>query len=125
MERGYEERQLADRFSTYCDAIAAVSLVNALAFFIAIAEQEVRCSLVDHRLLVVLGGAAIQMAYMAALVTFRRAEVSLREASGTAVPALVGVFKRRLHIARIVLVALVTVLFVFLAWHGLAGTCDG
>ena len=76
MERGYEERQLADRFSTYCDAIAAVSLVNALAFFIAIAEQEVRCSLVDHRLLVVLGGAAIQMAYMAALVTFRRAEVA-------------------------------------------------
>jgi hypothetical protein len=73
----------------------------------------------------VLGGAAIQMAYIAALAIFRRAEMSLRGASGTAGPALVDVFKRRLQVARILLVALVTVLFVFFAGHGLAGTCEG
>jgi hypothetical protein len=36
---------LADRIITYCDALAAFSLVNALAFVIALADPDIRCSI--------------------------------------------------------------------------------
>ena len=36
---------LADRIITYCDALVAFSLVNALAFVIAMAEPDIRCSI--------------------------------------------------------------------------------
>ena len=35
-----EERALADRLSSYGDAVAAFSLVNTLGFFAAIAELD-------------------------------------------------------------------------------------
>ena len=37
---------LADRIINYCDALVAFSVVNALAFMIALAEPEARCSIV-------------------------------------------------------------------------------
>ena len=39
------QNSLADRFINYRDAVAAFSVVNAVAFLIALSELEVRCSL--------------------------------------------------------------------------------
>ncbi len=46
---------IADRLVNYCDAVAAFSIVNSLAFLLAMTETEVRCSLADRALLVYTG----------------------------------------------------------------------
>ena len=119
MQQGNEERQLANRFSSYADAVAAVAFVNALAFFVAIADQEVRCSLVDLRGLVISSGVALHAAYLAATWAFRRGELRLRESGGSISRALVSSYRGRIHIARLVFIVLVTVMFIIVAWYGL------
>jgi hypothetical protein len=37
---------VADRIVTYCDALVAFSLVNGLAFLVALGEPDIRCSIV-------------------------------------------------------------------------------
>ena len=46
---------IADRLVNYCDAVAAFSIVNSLAFLLAMTETEVRCSHADRALLVYTG----------------------------------------------------------------------
>lgn len=118
---GIEERELADRFANYSDAVVAISLVNVLGFFFAIAEQEIRCSLVDHTPGILLSGVAIQLGYIIALIVLRRGEISLRQGSRTKSSYLMKSFRRRLSIARFVLVVGVTLVFIVVAPYGLEG----
>lgn len=120
-DSGVEERELADRFANYSDAVVAISLVNVLGFFFAIAEQEIRCSLVDHTFGIVIAGVAIQFSYILALIVLRRGENSLRRASGIESAALVKTFRQRLSIARFALVVGVTCIFAVVAPYGLEG----
>ena len=120
-ESGIEQRELADRFTNYSDAVVAISLVNVLGFFFAIAEQEIRCSLVDHTIGIIVAGAAIQLGYIIALVILRRGEVGLRRASGIESDALVETYRHRLSIARFALVLGATCVFILVAPYGLGG----
>jgi hypothetical protein len=121
VESGIEERELADRFANYSDAVVAISLVNVLGFFFAIAEQEIRCSLVDHTFGIVIAGVAIQLGYILALVVLRRGETRLRQASGIESDAMVKTFRQRLSIARFALVVGATCIFAVVAPYGLVG----
>jgi len=114
-----EEREFANRLSNYGDAVAAVSFVNALAFFTAVADQDVRCSLNGLRVLVVVSGTALQAAYFAAIWSFYRAERQLRRSSGFESGPLVTLYRGRLHVSRMVFVLIVTVSFIIVAWYGL------
>jgi hypothetical protein len=126
LDQEQEERELANRLSSYGDAVAAVSFVNALAFFIAVADQEVRCSLVDLRGFVAVCGVALQAAYLGAILSFRRAELRLRDSSGFESRPLVGLYRGRLHLARVVFVLVVTFSFIIVAWYGLSDpSCGG
>lgn len=71
---------LADRIVTYCDALAAFSLVNALAFVITLAEPEIRCSVAVISLVVSFANIGVCIAITFGLVWLRRFELSLRKA---------------------------------------------
>jgi len=114
-----EERQLADRLSSYSDGVVAVTFVNALAFFVAIADQEVRCSLDHLRLLVVVLCVLLHLAYMLAIWVFRRGELRLR-AAGSDSSALTELFRRRIHVGRLVFVALIALSSLAVAWWGIS-----
>jgi hypothetical protein len=79
---------LADRIITYCDALAAFSLVNALAFVITLAESDIRCSIAYIALPVMLGNLFVAAAVTVGLVLLRRFEQSLR-APGSQDPRVV------------------------------------
>ena len=119
MEQGSEERQLADRLSSYADAVAAVAFVNALAFSVAIADQEVRCSLVHLRVLVASSSVALHAAYFTAILLFRRGELRLRRSTGSTSRELVGSYRGRLHIARLSFIILLGATSFIVVWYGL------
>jgi hypothetical protein len=119
MSSDEEENQLADKFSNYCDPIVAVSFVNALAFFVAILDPDIRCTLIDYRTFVVASGLILQAAYFGAILFFRSGETRLRTSSGGYTSQLAHKFSRRLHITRLVFVVAVAVGLAVLSWHGL------
>ena len=74
MQPENEAKQLADRLYGYADAVAAIAFVNLLAFSVAVADQEVRCSLVHLRAFVVICGVVLHTGYLLAIFAFRRGE---------------------------------------------------
>ena len=119
MERDTEERELANRFAAYGDAVAAVAFVNVLAFSIGVADQEIRCSLMDVRGLVVVCGIFLHGAYAAAIVVFHRGELRLRKAAGVESSEIVSSLRGRLYLARVAFVGVITLIFVMVAWWGI------
>ena len=93
---------IADRLVNYSDAIVAFSLVNSLAFLIALTERDVRCSLVDIQPTLWAVIVSFPVVLSVALLICRHAEVRLRIGSGTqdedATRAL-----RHFHVARILI----------------------
>jgi len=69
---------LADRLVNYSDAAAAFSIVNAFGFLLALAETEIRCSLVSQASLVYAGQLLTGFVLTAVVVALRRLELSLR-----------------------------------------------
>ena len=69
---------LADRIITYCDALAAFSLVNALAFVVTLAEPEIRCSIARIAAFVAAANLVMALLISAGLIALRRFELSLR-----------------------------------------------
>lgn len=69
---------LADRFVNYRDALAAFSVVNAMAFLIALTETEVRCSLPSSGGIFLLAFPIWAAVQSALLVACRRTETNLR-----------------------------------------------
>ena len=73
---------LADRIITYSDALVAFSLVNALAFVIAMAEPDIRCSIVRISGFAIGLNLVIPVALCAVLFALRRFERGLRPEEG-------------------------------------------
>ena len=69
---------LADRIVVYCDTVVAFSIVNGLAFLIALGEPDIRCSIA--RISAVVGGINLVFPILGtvALVWLRRMEILLR-----------------------------------------------
>lgn len=107
---------LADRIVTYCDAIVAFSIVNGLAFLIALGEPDVRCSIGEIQSFMVAVNLFFPVLGTAGLLWLRRFELRLRD--GEIEDAMVAGFWRRLHVLRLVLV------WVFAAFvlSGITGT---
>ncbi len=114
-----EERALADRMSSYGDAVAAFSLVNTLGFFAAIAEVETRCALEDNRLFVVAIMFVVQSMYVAAVIGLRRTEVRLR--TGIESSEVVTHFREAWHRARVIFTVVIAFLLALLAWLTIGG----
>jgi len=102
---------IADRLVNYSDAIVAFSLVNSLAFLIALTERDVRCSLVDIQSTLWVAILAFPIFLSVALLVCRHAELRIRASSGTqdqdATRAL-----RYFHIARILILWMSVILCV-------------
>ena len=69
---------LADRIINYSDALAAFSMVNALAFVVTLAEPDIRCSIAQIAWFVAGANLSIAVLATAGLVALRRAERALR-----------------------------------------------
>jgi hypothetical protein len=83
---GMKRETLADRIVTYCDALVAFSLVNGLAFVVALAEPDIRCSIVGIAAFVATVNAVIPVVSTLTLIWLRRYELELRrDAEGEAV----------------------------------------
>ena len=94
---------LADRLVTYADAIAAFSIVNGLAFLLAITEREVRCSLVDGTTTVFVATLVSGAVLTAAVLFCRRVELRIRASLGAG-DAEVHALLRGFQIVRIVVI---------------------
>ncbi len=94
---------LADRLVTYADAIAAFSIVNGLAFLLALTEREVRCSLVDSTTTVFVATLVSGAVLTAAVVFCRRVELRIRASLGAG-DADVHALLRGFQIVRIVVI---------------------
>lgn len=73
---------IADRLVSYSDAIVAFSVVNSLAFLVALTERDVRCSLVDIQPTFWTTFFLFPAALTAGLFACRSAELRLRRGSG-------------------------------------------
>ena len=94
---------LADRLVTYADAIAAFSIVNGLAFLLAITEREVRCSLVDATTTVFVATLLSGAVLTAAVLFCRRVELRIRASLGAG-DAELHALLRGFQIVRIVVI---------------------
>lgn len=112
---------LADRLINYADAVAAFAVVNSLAFLVALAEREVRCSLIDRLSLVVGGQLALSFVVMASVLLLRRSELKVR-ASSAPLAAEVSSYLRGFFLVRIAVIALATVFTVSMAILALTDT---
>ena len=111
MPQETEESHLADRLSSYADAVVAVAFVNATAFFLSLnSGQEVRCTLLNYRFLVVSLMIVVHAAYILAIWLFQRGERHLRDAAGSRSSSLVRSYRTRIYIARIGFVVLVAMI---------------
>jgi hypothetical protein len=88
---------LADRFVNYGDAVVAFAMVNALAFLIALSDNDVRCSLPRGGLFFIMIFPISASILSAGLFACRRAEVRLRGAD-----TLDPIASRYLHYAYLV-----------------------
>jgi len=114
---------MADRLLAYCDAIAGFSVVNTLAFLIALAEPDVRCTLVETTSLLYVGilvGAALQNA---GLVYLRGKERLLREASGEELNPQVAQTMHAVQVGRIGLVWFYSLVLIGVLWASSNSTC--
>ncbi len=107
---------LADRIVTYCDAIVAFSVVNGLAFLIALGEPDVRCSIGEIQSFMVAANLFFPVLGTVGLLWLRRFELRLR--GGEIDDEMVASFWRRMHILRIVLLWV----FAALVLSGITGT---
>lgn len=105
---------LADRVITYSDALAAFSLVNALAFVITLAEPDIRCSIVNIAGPVACINITVAGLITAGLVMLRRFERSLRDEDDQ--EPRIERFWRYAHIVRIALVWSVVLLVTLGLW---------
>lgn len=97
---------LADRLVNYADAAAAFTVVNAIAFLVALTETDIRCSLADTKSVVVAGQVASSVLVAVAVTMLRRAELRVR--ASTQVPPDIARYLRNFFIVRLVVVALTT-----------------
>ena len=74
MQRG----AVADRIVTYCDALVAFSLVNGLAFLVALGEPDIRCSIAGIAGFVAIVSGSIPVASTLLILWLRRFEQRLR-----------------------------------------------
>ena len=93
---------LADRVITYSDALVAFSLVNGLAFLVALADPDARCSIAGISGYILVVNVFFPIAATLGLVALGRVERRLRK--GTEVDEEVARFWRGVAIARFVLV---------------------
>ena len=116
---------LADRFVNYADAVAAFTIVNGLAFLVALTETEVRCSIAHLTWFVSAGQIVFHLLVTGVVVALRRAELSLRSpADGT--PPEVLALLRRLFVARIAIIWAGVVVMAFLSRMALSDpSCSG
>ncbi len=89
---------VADRIVNYCDALVAFSLVNGLAFLVALGEPEIRCSIAKIAGFVSILCGSIPIASTFLIFWLRRYEARLRadEAPDELIARfwdLVGVFR--------------------------------
>jgi hypothetical protein len=101
---------LADRIVTYCDAIVAFSIVNGLAFLIALGEPDVRCSIGEIRYFMIVANLFFPVLGTAGLIWLRRFELRLR--GGEIEEETVARFWRIMHCLRIALIWIFAVLVV-------------
>ncbi len=99
---------IADRLVNYGDAMAAFSIVNSLAFLVAITETEVRCSLAGRATLVYIGLVTFAVVLTIVVVGCHRAEGRIR-ASGEPIALDIRSLRRTFFIARIVVIWLANV----------------
>ena len=104
---------LADRMVNYADAAAAFSVVNSLAFLVALAETDVRCSLVSRQSLVIGGQIATFVIVAIAVVLLRRSELRVR--ASTPIADDVAGYLKTFFVVRIAVVAIAGVLTVAFA----------
>ena len=114
-----EERAIADRLSSYSDAVAAFSVVNAFGFLVAVAEIDTRCSLVESRAIVIATLVILQAIYAGAIIGLRHTEQSLRE--GTESSARVTELRKGFYYGRLIIVAVVSVMITLISWFALGG----
>ena len=93
------QNSLADRFVNYRDAVAAFSIVNAIAFLIGLSELEVRCSLSQAGPIFIVAFPVVAAALSGVLLICRRAERALRTPEEDQ-PAPVARILRNLDLAR-------------------------
>ncbi len=113
---------IADRLINYADAAAAFSAVNAVAFLVALAQPEVRCTLVTVKWLAVTGQLFQSFAVAFVVVMLRRREVEMRRPC----PATPDVerFLRGFFFGRLGVVGIFTLFTIAGLWFALAGpTC--
>jgi len=97
-----EDRALADRLVTYADALVAVSFVGMSGLTIALADPDIRCSLIRGVTPVAVANLASAGVVSLLLIVLRSWEAELR--SGASPSARAATYSRRLHVARFVIV---------------------
>jgi len=118
---------IADRLVNYSDAIVAFSIVNSLAFLVALTERDVRCSFVDMQATFWVIYALFFAILTGALVVCREAELRLRRGASDQDPDAARAL-RYFHFARIGVLwasALVCVPLVRMALSDTCGAVDG
>ena len=93
---------VADRIVTYSDALVAFSLVNGLAFLVALGEPDIRCSIARISGTVIVANVFFPIASTFLLIWLKRYERRLRE--GATPDELVSRFWSAISIFRLVLV---------------------
>ena len=103
-----EREAIANRLVNYGDATAAFSIVNSLAFLVALAETEVRGSLVSRAPLVYIGLLSFAAVFISVVVWCHRAEGRTRSPIGP-LPEDIRSLRRVFLIARIAVILLANV----------------
>ena len=93
---------VADRIVTYSDALVAFSLVNGLAFLVALGEPDIRCSIAGIASAVIGINAVVPVAVTLLLLWLRGYERRLRV--GEVEDELISRFWSIIGVTRIVLV---------------------
>lgn len=93
---------LADRIVTYSDALVAFSLVNAFAFFVALGDPDIRCSITRIARIAIGMNVGFPVLVSAVLLWLHRFEQTLR--GDDVQDPHVKRFWRYAHIARYALV---------------------
>ncbi|MFK7732763.1 MAG: hypothetical protein AB8B48_14180 [Pseudomonadales bacterium] len=93
-----EERALADRLVNYSDAIVALSFISSSGFGLAVADPDVRETLVEAAWPLLYANIALGVVFSMLLMVLRRWEQNLRSESRL---SAMGVrYTRNLYIAR-------------------------
>lgn len=115
---------IADRLVNYSDAVVAFSVVNSLAFLIALTERDVRCSFVEIQPTFWITYFLFFAIMTAALVGCRRAELRLRNGPPPQDPDAARAL-RYFHVARIGVIWATALACVPLVRMAVSDTCGG